>query len=64
MDSATSKLPQFLTTVGPMGWTFPWLEAFDQKGPVGGWETGVADTITPLVADLIAYEIIFERDAA
>lgn len=54
-------LPGLLRTTGPMGWAAALLEVLDQAAQAQGRETGVADVITPLVTELIAHEVLFER---
>lgn len=64
LDGTERTLPQLLSTTGPMALTVAWLEIFDRTGSSRERATGAADVITSMVSELIAQEVLFERDAA
>lgn len=62
-DGVQQMLPDLLATVGPMALTAAWLEALEHRSPAGPRETG-HDIITPLVTELITFEVLSEPNAA
>lgn len=64
MAKREPTLPEFMTTIGPMAWTAAWLGVLDPRAPLPGSDAIDADIISPLVTELIAYEVVSQRDAA
>ena len=53
-----------MTKIGPMAWTAAWLGVLDPRAPRRGSGASDADIISPLVTELIAYEVVSQPDAA
>ncbi len=64
MDKTEPKLPDLMSRIGPMAWTAAWLEVLNPTTPLRGDEASGGDIISPVVTELIAYEVLSQRDAA
>ncbi|MFN2557320.1 MAG: hypothetical protein ABR592_10740 [Nitriliruptorales bacterium] len=64
MENCEPKLSELLSRIGPMAWTPGWLGVLNPTAPFRGREAGPVDVISPLVTELIAYEVVSQPDAA
>ncbi len=64
VDNTEPKLPELMSRIGPMAWTAAWLEVLNPTAPLPGGEASGADIISPVLTELIAYEVLSQRDAA